>query len=115
VSGVDATDLLINGVPATTVSGGRATTFIPLHCQASLRRRFNPVAASHGITDFDSPPKSFDGNAVGSNLAVFIAQSEHADRGRRGASSGRLRDESDAGHSLIQQSGVRVDPPTAHQ
>ncbi len=64
VTGVDAADLLINGIPATDVSGSdREYTFT-----------LGPVppgsgsiswAPSHGIMDLFTPPRSFDANSAG--------------------------------------------------
>ncbi|WCJ60043.1 Ig-like domain-containing protein [Fontisphaera persica] len=62
VTGVDARDLLINGTPALSVSGGGSNyvfTFAPVN--ASIIR-FSWVA-SHGIADTASSPNLFDGTA----------------------------------------------------
>ncbi len=59
VTGVDATDLLVNGAPATGVSGSGATRTFTFPQPA-----YGPVtiswAASHGITDLEAPPNPFD-------------------------------------------------------
>ncbi len=69
VSGVSAGDLLINGNPATGVSGGTDTN---VYTFQFAQPAFGPVtvtwATGHGIADFDSPPKPFDENAPGSSL-----------------------------------------------
>lgn len=67
VTGVDAADLLVNGVPASSVSGGSSNATYVFSFPAPP---FGPVsitwATGHGIVDFDSPPKPFDGTAPGS-------------------------------------------------
>lgn len=67
VAGVDAADLLVNGVAATNVAGGGDTwTF------AFPRPASGPVsvawAADHGIADLCDPPQGFNATAPG---AVF--------------------------------------------
>jgi hypothetical protein len=68
VSGVDAADLLVNGVPAGAVSSTTNTTYSFSFAQPP----FGPVtitwAVDHGIQDFDAPPKPFDGAAPGSMI-----------------------------------------------
>jgi len=68
VSGVDASDLLVNGVPATDVSSTTNTTYTFSFQQPP----YGPVAltwaTNHGIADFDSPPKAFDGTAASALL-----------------------------------------------
>ncbi|MCX8155485.1 MAG: Ig-like domain-containing protein, partial [Verrucomicrobiae bacterium] len=62
VTGVDARDLLVNGVPATGVTGSGSNyvfTFTPVN--ASLIR-FTWVS-SHGIADTANPPNLFDGTS----------------------------------------------------
>lgn len=63
VTGVNPSDLLVNGVPATAVSGGTSNaTYVFTFAQPA----FGPVsvtwAGGHGIVDFDAPPKPFDGS-----------------------------------------------------
>jgi hypothetical protein len=61
VTNVDASDLLVNGVPATSVSGaGNIYTFS--FAQPAYGSVQITWAENHGIVDFDSPPKPFDGN-----------------------------------------------------
>jgi len=67
VTGVNASDLLINGTPATGLSGtGSNFTF------TFPQPPYGPVAvtwaASHGIADFDAPPKPFNATAPGSTF-----------------------------------------------
>ena len=68
VSGVDATDLLVNGVPASSISSTTNITYVFAFAQPG----YGPVVVSwaqdHGILDFDDPPKPFDGVATGSIL-----------------------------------------------
>ncbi|HKQ37900.1 MAG TPA: lamin tail domain-containing protein, partial [Verrucomicrobiae bacterium] len=63
VDGVDASDLLINGVPATSVTGSNATyTFqFPQPLDGPVRVEF---ATDPGIVDRESPPKPFDAGAA---------------------------------------------------
>ena len=63
VDGVDASDLLINGVPAATVTGSNATyTFqFPQPLDGPVRVEFAP---SPGVVDRESPPKPFDASAA---------------------------------------------------
>ena len=61
VTGVDAADLVVNGVAAHLVSSSDERTYTFSFVQPA----FGPVtvtwAAAHGIADLDSPPKAFDG------------------------------------------------------
>ncbi len=69
VTGVDAGDLLVNGIPATGVSGGSSNATYVFSFPAP---QFGLVsvtwATGHGIVDFDSPPKPFNGAAPGSTF-----------------------------------------------
>jgi hypothetical protein len=65
VTGVDATDLLINGIPATSITGSGATyTF------TFPQPPFGPVsigwASGHNIADLEIPANTFDPTRVGS-------------------------------------------------
>ena len=67
VGSVDANDLLINGTPATSVSGGTSnSTYTFQFAQPA----YGPVSVTwvsdHDIVDFDASPKPFDGMAPGS-------------------------------------------------
>ncbi|MDB6032829.1 MAG: uncharacterized protein JWM16_3167, partial [Verrucomicrobiales bacterium] len=72
VSGVDASDLLINGVPAATLSsdGGAIYTF------GFAQPAYGAVVVSWvtdpGIVDFDQVPKPFNGAAAGSILRYTL-------------------------------------------
>ena len=72
VSGVDAGDLLINGVPAASVS----STTNDIYTFEFPQPPYGPVvltwATNHGIADFDSPPKPFDGTAASSIISYFL-------------------------------------------
>jgi len=59
VTGVDAADLLINGAPATSVTGsGTAYTFdFPQPAEGNVFIGWN---GTHGIADFENPPKPLD-------------------------------------------------------
>lgn len=65
VTGVNASDLLINGAPATGLSGSGAN-----YSFTFLQPAFGPVAitwvANHGITDLDAPSNAFDLTRQGS-------------------------------------------------
>ena len=63
VDGVNGSDLLINGTPATAVSGSNALyafTF-PQPLEGPIRVEF---ASDHGIVDRESPPKPLDATAA---------------------------------------------------
>jgi len=68
VSGVDAGDLLVNGVAATNVTSTTNTTYTFSFPEPA----YGPVsvtwAAGHAIADFDGPPKPFDGNGAGATF-----------------------------------------------
>jgi len=65
VAGVNASDLRINGAPATNVSGGNDTfTFaFPQPAYGTVQISW---ASGHGITDFGIPPNPFNTNSPGS-------------------------------------------------
>lgn len=69
VTGVDASDLLINGVPATGVTGGTSNS---IYTFSFAQPPFGAVnvswAANDDIVDFDVPAKPFDGTAPGSTF-----------------------------------------------
>ena len=64
VTGVNAADLLVNGVPATAVSGsGSNYTFtVAAPAEGAV---YVGWSGGHGITDFESPGKAFDGFGAG--------------------------------------------------
>lgn len=72
VSGVTASDLLINGVPATSVAGLNAVYTFSF---AQPRDGVVRIAwdASHGIADFESPPQRFDHYGAGANWQYNLA------------------------------------------
>lgn len=59
VSGVDASDLMVNGLPATAVTGS-GTTYTFTFPQPMEGTVFIGWMGAHGIVDFESPPKPFD-------------------------------------------------------
>ncbi len=66
VSGVNASDLLVNGSPATGVTGGASNSVYTFRfAQPPYGSVSIGWAAGHGIADFDSPPKSFDATGPG--------------------------------------------------
>lgn len=60
VSGVDASDLLVNGLPCTSVTGSNATYTFSFSTpqEGSVTVAWWP---NHGIADFETPPKPFNG------------------------------------------------------
>ncbi len=64
VSGVGAADLLVNGVPATSVASTTNTTYTFSFAQPPFGTVNVTWAAGHGIADFDAPPKPFDGSGA---------------------------------------------------
>jgi hypothetical protein len=72
VSGVDAADLLINGVPATSVTSSTNSIYTFHFPQPP----YGPVAVTwdtnHAIADFDDPPRAFDGSAAASRVNYFL-------------------------------------------
>jgi len=64
VTNVDATDLLVNGLPATDVSSPTNTTFTFGFAQPEYGAVQITWAANHGIYDLDETPMPFDGNAA---------------------------------------------------
>jgi hypothetical protein len=64
MAGVNATDLLINGLPAATMSGGNDTYTFGFAQPAYGTVHFT-WANGHGITDLGIPPNPFNGNAPG--------------------------------------------------
>lgn len=67
VDGVDASDLLVNGVPATAVVGSNAvyTFFFPQPEEGEVVVGWT---ANTGIYDRESPPKAFTGTAPGDTI-----------------------------------------------
>lgn len=64
VTGVDASDLLVNGVPATSVTGAGTTyTFaVSPPAEGTVYVGWN---GAHGIVDFENPPKPLDSAGAG--------------------------------------------------
>jgi hypothetical protein len=63
VSGVHATDLLVNNVPADEVRGSGAGPYIFLITQPATGLVQVAWAAAHGIADLSSPPNAFAGGS----------------------------------------------------
>ncbi|HMJ66387.1 MAG TPA: Ig-like domain-containing protein, partial [Candidatus Binatia bacterium] len=72
VSGVNAGDLLVNGVAATGLASTTNTTYTFSFAQPAYGTVSITWAVSHGIADFDSPAKAFDGNAPGSTFQYTL-------------------------------------------
>ena len=64
VWGVDASDLLINGAPAGSVTGS-GTTYTFTLAQPAEGTVFVGWNGAHGIVDFENPPKPFDPFSTG--------------------------------------------------
>ena len=64
VLGVNSSDLLINGTPATSVTGS-GTNFTFTFAQPNYGTVSITWAAGHGITDVFTPPAPFDRNGAG--------------------------------------------------
>src|SRR5262245_25225354 len=71
VTNVHASDLLINGAPAASVSSTTNSTYTFHFPQPP----YGPVAitwdTNHGIVDFDVPPRPFDGSAANVNYVLL--------------------------------------------
>jgi hypothetical protein len=72
VSGVEAADLLVNGVPAT----GMTTATNTVYSFSFAQPAYGPVvftwSTNHGIVDFDSPPRAFNAAAPSANLLYTL-------------------------------------------
>jgi hypothetical protein len=70
---VNASDLRVNGVAATSVTGGTSNN---TYTFTFTQPAYGPVnitwASPHGIADFDEPPKPFDGAAIGSTFTYNL-------------------------------------------
>ncbi|HXJ75667.1 MAG TPA: Ig-like domain-containing protein, partial [Candidatus Dormibacteraeota bacterium] len=64
VNGVDAGDLLVNGVPAGAVANSGTKSYTFSFPQPAFGSVIVTWAANHAIVDFDDPPKPFDGTAA---------------------------------------------------
>ena len=71
VTGVEAADFLVNGVPATNLVGGGATyTFF--FTQPPLGEVVVSWAANHGITDLATVPNAFDATGPGATWTYIV-------------------------------------------
>ena len=66
VTGVNATDLLINGAPASSVQPFNSSTYLFTLTQPPYGPIAITWAANHGITDLDAPTNPFDLTRAGS-------------------------------------------------
>ena len=71
VTNIDAADLLVNGVPATNVTGSGAnySFAFPLPAYGSVTITW---AAGHGITDLEAPANAFDSSRAGSTWTYTL-------------------------------------------
>jgi hypothetical protein len=72
VSGVDAADLLVNGVPAASVSSTTNTTYTFRFAQPPFGAVVVTWATNHGIADMDMVPKPFDATAGSATLRYTL-------------------------------------------
>jgi hypothetical protein len=73
VSGVNAADLLVNGVPAASVAGGTSNAAYTFSFpQPAYGEVVITWATNHGLADFDTPPKGFDGTAPGATFRFTL-------------------------------------------
>ena len=73
VDGVDARDLLINNLPASSVTSTNSTQFVfafPQPMDGPVAVRFAP---GHGIVDREAPPKAFDETATNASWQYSVA------------------------------------------
>gem|GEM_PF-378434 len=72
VTGVNAADLLVNGVPATAV-GGSGSNYTFTIAQPAVGTAQITWAVNHGIQDLGYPPRAFDATAPGATWSYIIA------------------------------------------
>jgi hypothetical protein len=72
VTNVEASDLLVNGVPASSVVSSTNTTYVFSFAQPGYGPVLVSWATNHGIMDLDAVPKAFDGNAVSAQLNYLL-------------------------------------------
>jgi hypothetical protein len=72
VTGVEAANLLVNGVPATGVSSDTNTTYTFSFPQPPYGPVLLTWDTNHAIFDFDNPPKRFSGGGTNSQIAYFL-------------------------------------------
>jgi hypothetical protein len=72
VTNVNASDVLVNGTPATSLTSSTNTTYT----FGFLQPPYGPVvvkfATNHGIVDFDTPPKPFDSTVANATLTYAL-------------------------------------------
>ncbi|MGC8743043.1 MAG: lamin tail domain-containing protein [Verrucomicrobiia bacterium] len=71
VQNVDASDLLINGVPATSVSG-QANSYTFTFAQPAYGNVNITWSTNHGIVDYDTPPRLFDATSPSANFQYAL-------------------------------------------
>lgn len=72
VHGVKAGDLLVNGVPATSVSSTTNTTYLFNFPQPPYGSVIVNWDTNHAIADFDAPARAFDALSTNSTLRYFL-------------------------------------------
>jgi hypothetical protein len=71
VTGVNASDLLINGTPATAMTGAN-NQYTFTFSQPAFGVVYVTWAANHGIVDLTVPPKQFDGTAASARFQYSL-------------------------------------------
>ncbi len=72
VANVDVGDLLVNGVPATEMTSSTNTAYTFRFPQPAYGTVNITWASGHGIADFDTPAKAFDGNLASARLTYTL-------------------------------------------
>lgn len=72
VHGVKASDLLINGTPASEVASTTNTTYLFSFAQPPYGSVVVNWDTNHAIIDFDSPPRAFDATSTNATLRYFL-------------------------------------------
>lgn len=76
VSGVEAADLLVNGVPASTMESSNSSIYTFGFPQPAYGTVTLEWAPGHGISDFDSPPKELNAGAAANTLRYTLVDTE---------------------------------------
>ncbi len=75
VTNVHASDLLINGVPAASMTSATNTTYTFNFPQPPYGSVVASWVTNHGIVDFDTPPKPFDSTVANATLRYTLVNS----------------------------------------